>query len=329
MRSGADETQESSKSERLHNAYGSIACGRPKSVQDGARPLRWTREPARRDFRAADSFRKPVMSKLPQVALSLAFAGTLPLTSEADYRSAYTGPIARPGCCGRGFGPVAPPMFPMTTGVPISPGGTCCGHVIAPAMPMVSASPIILPPTTCCAPALQPMVHTHLRPQQIVTYQDIPRTTIRREAVQVQVPVTTYRQMTVTVPQTVMQQQVQYREIPVQTTERVQQVRTVLVPEQQIRYVQSGIYVPQTASTILGPTAEAMPTISVPTPPQTSQLPSEASRNGGLEWQPVKPRLAPDNKTSALEPGRTRAAGRFSPVSLPRTADDIQTALAD
>ena len=270
------------------------------------------------------------MSKLPQVALSLAFVGTLPLAAEANYRMVYkVRERGRPGCCGGGLGPVAPPIMPFSTGFPMSMGGSCCGNVIAPAMPVVPAAPMVLPPATSCCPTLQPMVQTQLRPQQIVTYQDVPRTTIHREAVQVQVPVTTYRQMTVTVPQTVMQQQVQYRDVPVQTMERVQQVRTVLVPEQQVRYVQSGIYLPQTASTILGPTGEAVPTIAVPTPPQTSQLPDAARSTGGLEWQPVKPRLEPDNKTSAVEPGRSRAAGRFSPVSLPRTYDDIQTALAD
>jgi len=285
------------------------------------------------------------MSKLPlsHIALSLAcVGGVLPVAAEANYRMVYKVHQRDRGRFGGfgGHGPMAPAMMPFQTGYPMSMGGACCGNVLAPSMPVVPSQPVILPPATSCGPALQPMVQTQLRPQQIVTYQDVPRMEIRREAVQVNVPVTSYRQVTVDegsyqsvwvprqvtrmVPQTAIQQQVQYREIPVQTMERVQQVRTVLVPEQQVRYVQSGIYLPQTAS-ILGP----QPTIAVPNPPQTSQLPETKRAESGLEWQPVKPRLEPDNKTSAVEPGRTRAAGRFSPVSLPRAADDIQTALAD
>lgn len=285
------------------------------------------------------------MSKLPlsQIALSLAcVSGVLPVAAEANYRMVYKVHVRERGRFGGfgGIGPMAPPMMPFQTGYPMSMGGTCCGNVLAPAAPTVPAQPLILPPATSCGPAIQPMVQTQLRPQQIVTYRDVPRTEIRREAVQVNVPVTTYRQVMVDegsyqqvwvprqvtkmVPQTTVQQQVQYREIPVQTMERVQQVQTVLIPEQQIRYVQSGIYVPQAAA-MVGP----QPTIAVPNPPQTSQLPETKRAESGLEWQPVKPRLEPDNKTSAVEYGRTRAAGRFTPVSLPRTADDIQTALAD
>lgn len=277
------------------------------------------------------------MSKLSHIALSLAVVGSVQV-ADANYRMVYKVRQRGRGCCG----PVAPPMIPWQAGLPMSIGPSCCGNVIAPAMPVAPApaQPMLMSPVpAACGPSVQP----------VVSFQDVPRTQIQRQAVTVNVPVTTYNQVTVdqgsyqqvwvprpvtkVVPQTVLQPQIQYRDVAVQTVERIPQYHTVLVPQPQMTYVQSGIYVPQTAAQ-----PETMPSISVPHPPtapRTSLLgePLDNGGAGGLKWEPVKPRdgggNGGENKTSAVERGRSRAAGRFSPVGVPHTFDDIQTARAD
>lgn len=281
---------------------------------------------------APESSRVPVMSKLSHIALSLAVVGSVQV-ADANYRMVYKVRQRGRGCCG----PVAPPMIPWQAGVPMSIGPSCCGNVIAPAMPVAPAQPMLMAPVpSACGPSVQP----------VVSFQDVPRTQIQRQAVSVNVPVTTYNQVTVdqgsyqqvwvprpvtkVVPQTVMQSQIQYRDVAVQTVERIPQYHTVVVPQPQMTYVQSGIYVPQTAAQ-----PETMPSISVPNPPaapRTSLLGEpldNGGAGGGLKWEPVKPRDSVDKKTSSVERGRSRAAGRFSPVGVPHTYDDIQTARAD
>jgi hypothetical protein len=298
------------------------------------------------------------MSRLKNVAaLSLTIAGTIPAIVEADYRMVQRihirdrGP-RRGGCCQ--YGPVAPPILPTNLGVtsfvPFQPQGPCCNNAFIPAAP---SQPILVPPVpSACGPAIQPIVQLPLRPQQIVTYHDVPRTEIRREAVAVNVPVTSYKQVTVdegsyqqvwvprpvtkSVAETVVQQQVQYREVPVQTMHRIQQVQTVMVPQPTMQYTTGGLYLPTAAAPIIPQAAsvgtlpaETLPSIKVPSPPpRTSELPA-GKADGGLEWQPVKPRTALGPQTSAVERGHSRAAGRFSPVPAVRALDDVQTALAD
>ena len=100
---------------------------------------------------------------------------------------------------------------------------------------------------------LRPVVQTQLRQQQVTTFRDVTETHIRNETVVQNVPVTTYRQVTVDegayqsvwvpkpvtkqVAQTVIQQQAQTRAVPYQVTRRVPQVTTQLVPVQTIQHV--------------------------------------------------------------------------------------------
>ena len=94
-------------------------------------------------------------------------------------------------------------------------------------MMMPQQAPMMIPQASMC-------------PQQVMTYRDIPKTVMRQEAIQVQVPTTTYQQVSVdegafqqvwvprmvtkNVPRTVMTTQVQYRQVPQTVMERVPQV---------------------------------------------------------------------------------------------------------
>ncbi len=98
-----------------------------------------------------------------------------------------------------------------------------------------SAAPMMLPPS---APMIVPQAS--LMTQPIITYQNVPKTIMRQEAVQVQVPTTTYQQVAVdegsfqqvwvprmvtkSVPRTVMSTQVQYRQVPQTVYEQVPQI---------------------------------------------------------------------------------------------------------
>ncbi len=113
-----------------------------------------------------------------------------------------------------------PAMFgDASMGIPL--GDCSCGS--APMM-MPQQSSLMVPQTSLC-------------PQPVATYLEVPRTVMRQEAVQVQVPITTRQQVTVdeggyqqvwvprmvtkTIPQTIMQTQVQYRQVPQTVMERV------------------------------------------------------------------------------------------------------------
>ena len=109
-------------------------------------------------------------------------------------------------------------------------------------------APMVVPQTS-----MQPVYETVMRPQQVTTYTNVPKTIMRQEAVQVQVPTTTYKQVAVdeggyqqvwvprmvtkNVPQTIMQTQLQYRQVPQTVMEQVSQVTTRMVPEQVVRHV--------------------------------------------------------------------------------------------
>lgn len=125
-----------------------------------------------------------------------------------------------------------------------------CGTPLHCAAPQPCAAPLgcALPAPVAC-----PQVQTTYRQEQVTTYRPVTRTHIRREAVTVDVPVTTHRQVTVdeggyqmvwvpkvvtkTVAQTHLQKQVRYRDIPYQTVQHVPQVHTRMVPQQTVRYV--------------------------------------------------------------------------------------------
>lgn len=94
-----------------------------------------------------------------------------------------------------------------------------------------------MPPPACACPApapmlpapvsMRPIVQTQYRQEQFVTYRDVPRTQVRREAFVEQVPVT------------VMMSQTRYRDVAFQVTERVAEAHTRMVPVQHVNYVPS------------------------------------------------------------------------------------------
>jgi len=240
--------------------------------------------------------------------------------------------LGQPGCCG----PTG--MLPM-----VSPLMGCC--------PPIDCAPQCAPaPAMNFAPApmIVPQVETQMVPQAVTTYCEVPKTVMRREAVQVQVPTTTYRQVTVdegsyqwvsklvtkSVPQTVMQTQTQYRDVPTTVTERVPRTTTQWVPKQVVRQVPqmttgqcygptaSNLY-PTVTPTEITPVPEAYnptPLNPVPepvgssatapaTPPQTSQI---------QEWQKVRQRQIEQQNYEYLSEDTglrvPKAAGRFSGV---------------
>ncbi len=221
-----------------------------------------------------------------------------------------------------------PAMFGSPT-MGLSMGDCSCG-----------SSPMIQPQQ---APLMAPQAF--LCPQQVTTYLEVPKTVLRQEAVQVQVPVTTYKQVAVdeggyqqvwvprlvtkNVSQTIVQTQVQYRQVPQTVIERVPQVSTQWLPQQTMI---GSVYAPSVASypiatpTTVTPVLEynPAPLNPVPTPrdaaatptlvaPQTSQV---------QEWQKVRQRQ-PTIEQQEYEfeaPAETQseglrvpqAAGRFS-----------------
>ena len=176
---------------------------------------------------------------------------------------------------------------------------------------------------------------TMLRPQQITTYVDVPKTVMRQEAVQVQVPTTTYlqvavdeggfqqvwvpRMVTKNVAQTVMQTQVQYRQVPQTVMERVPQITTHMVPEQFVRqysptiigssagrsFALSGQSFPIATPTSVTPIYETTPAPlnPVPTPlNETATLPHPVPQTSQLQdWQKVRQRPASTIQQQAYE----------------------------
>jgi hypothetical protein len=167
-------------------------------------------------------------------------------------------------------------------------------------------------------------------PQQIVTYQDVPRTEYRQEAYLETIPRTVYENVTVdeggyqtvwvpkpvtrSVARTVYQQQLSYRTVPYQTTQRVAQTSTRFVPQQTVGYVP---YSYQTASSCracgtlpsqLGPLPAAvspgLPSVgtvapAVPTVPAiTVPLPTPQNLEKSLVQPGEKPEPIPDPKFS-------------------------------
>ncbi len=225
-----------------------------------------------------------------------------------------------------------PSMFgDATMGLPMGDCG--CSQ---PAMMLPQSAPMMIPQQS-------------LIPQQIVTYRDVPKTVMRQEAIQVQVPSTTYKQVTMdeggyqqvwvprmvtkNVPQTVMQAQVQYRQVPQTVMERVPQVSTQWIPQQTVQqvaapttcgqnYAFGGSAYPIATPTTVTPVPEynspaplnsapSSNSATLPTPvPQTSQV---------QEWQKVRQRPSSTIEQQAYEYETQdegyrvpKAAGRFS-----------------
>lgn len=207
-------------------------------------------------------------------------------------------------------------------------------------------------PAACACPqpvyqtGLRPVVQTQYRQEQVVTYRDVPRTEMRREAYVEQVPVTTYEQVTETVyvpqqvtrsvPRTVMQPQTRYRDIAYQVTERVAQTETRLVPQQTVGLVPemrpvagcntcgaaSAAFVPATVTPYPVPATvpAAVPSATIPSMPAIQVSPHGTHQHethqhvpayDDVEWQTIRPR----NKPAPAHPTPpVRGASHFRPA---------------
>ncbi|WP_417848475.1 hypothetical protein [Thalassoglobus sp.] len=198
------------------------------------------------------------------------------------------------------------------------PGFNPCNRCATPPVPVVRAP-------VC------PQVQTTYRQEQVTTYQPVTRTHVRREAVSVNVPVTTHKQVTVdeggykmvwvpklttkTVAETKLQQQVQYRDVPYQVVENVPRVHTRLVPQQTVSYHAprtvaiakpccqgnqfSAVPIPMTTTAAVPyypqVTAQA-PITPVPAAPQQSTAPADDGN-----WQKIPQRKAEANSKIELQ----------------------------
>lgn len=172
-----------------------------------------------------------------------------------------------------------------------------------------------------CSQPVMTMPQAVVQPQQIITYRDVPKTIMRQEAVQVQVPTTTYKQVTMdeggyqqvwvprmvtkNVPQTVMQTQIQYRQVPQTVMERVPQVTTQWMPQQTVQQVAvptcgqnlafGGSSYPIATPTTVSPLPEYNPAPLNPVPVPTSDsatlpTPPAPKTSQIQEWQKVRQR---------------------------------------
>ena len=114
-----------------------------------------------------------------------------------------------------------------------------------------------LPHAECSCSQTQQVVQTQLQAQQVTTYRDVVETHVRNETVVQNVPVTTYKQVTVDegnyqmvwvpkpvtkqVAQTVIQQQAQTRAVPYQVVRKVPTLTTQLVPVQTVQQVTTSV----------------------------------------------------------------------------------------
>ncbi len=202
-------------------------------------------------------------------------------------------------------------------------------------------------PAACACPqpvyqtGLRPVVQTQYRQQQVVTYRDVPRTEVRREAYVENVPVTAYEQVTETVyvpqqvtrmvPRTVLQQQTRYRDVAYHVTERVAQTETRLVPQQTVSLVPearhvagcntcgaaSASFVPASVTPIPTPAIAPTPApaAAIPSMPTIQVSPHETHQHvptyDDVEWQTIRPRTKP---TPAHPSPPVRGASHFRPA---------------
>jgi hypothetical protein len=202
--------------------------------------------------------------------------------------------------------------------------GCGCGASASIPMMMPEQAPMIVPQSS-------------MMTQPIITYQNVPRTIMRQEAIQVQVPTTTYQQVSVdeggyqqvwvprmvnkSVPRTVMTTQVQYRQVPQTVYEQVPQISAA-----------SGTYgssfalgssYPIATPTTVTPTPDfnsPAPVNPVPTPMgDTAIAPQTAPQTSQVQdWQKVRQRTSTIQQQSYEEESKDsgylvpKAAGRFS-----------------
>ncbi len=265
----------------------------------------------------------------------LVLGGLLPVSADACwlFGGCGSGPHVRhERHARRGAPQYSPLMVPQMGPMMMSPMSDCnCG----------SAAPMIMPEQ---APMIVPQ--TMMRPRQTTTYVDVPRTVMRREATQVQVPTTSIEQVTLDegsyqkvwvprmvtrqVPRTVMQTQVQYRDVATQVTERVPRVSTEWVPEQVFYNAPrmsmgsvceptasygNGLYEPQPTATPtqITPIPDYQPINPVPAPADAQRGTSQTSQI--QEWQTVRQRQTIEQQSyEEYSPNYRvpKAAGRFS-----------------
>lgn len=239
------------------------------------------------------------------------------------------------------------------------PGAPCpggCGAAYAPPVapcPCAVQQPIVQ--VQPCQTQFQPVVQTHLQPQQMVTYRDVAVTQYRQEQFTTQVPVTTMQQVirdagayqmvwvprveTVQVPQTTYQTQIGYRTVPYQATQRVAQVETRMIPQQTVQYVPqarvAGTCCPQTGvyqqamlpgygygGAVIPQTfapAPGTPTIQS-SPAQQQLVPNPPETSLHNDWQTVEPRhaTAPTDATTSMIPSAAVIQTRQTSFSVVR-----------
>ncbi len=141
-----------------------------------------------------------------------------------------------------------------------------------------------------------PQVQTTWRQEQVTTYRPVTQTRVRREAVSVNVPVTTHKRVTVdeggykmvwvpkmvnkTVAETKYQRQVQYRDVPYQVVMQVPQVQTRLVPQQTV------MYRPQTVA-LAKPCCRSNVLSSLPVPMASAPTPVAIPQSANLALAPA------------------------------------------
>ena len=120
----------------------------------------------------------------------------------------------------------------------------------------------------------RPVVTTQLRAQQVTTYRDVTETQMRHQQVLENVPVTSYKNVTVDeggyqmvwvskpvnkqVAQTTVQQQMKTVAVPFQVTRRVPQLTTQMVPVQTVQHVTEQVVMPSMAMSIPAPMTFSM-----------------------------------------------------------------------
>lgn len=216
--------------------------------------------------------------------------------------------------------------------------------------PMQCACPA---PAPICPPA--PVLRQSYVPQQVVSYEDVPRIEYRRQAYTEQVPVTTYeqvaetvyvpQQVTRTVPRTVMTQQTRYHDVAFQTTERIARTHTQMVPQTTIGFRPvpapggcsscgetslglAPMAAPQyrsvlpaaAAPTIMAPTIVAPAHGGIPSMPAISISPYDAPgavpQYDDVHWSNVRPRTAPIPGSTGVP---VRGASLFRPAPTAAT----------
>jgi hypothetical protein len=117
----------------------------------------------------------------------------------------------------------------------------------------------------------RPVVTTQMRAQQVTTYRDVSETRMRSQQVVENIPVTTYKNVTVDeggyqmvwvarpvtkqVAQTIVQQQVKTVAVPVQVTRRIPQTTTQMIPVQTVQHVTEQVAAPMMTMPIAYQTA--------------------------------------------------------------------------